>query len=372
MDGLSQLDRKRILGAISSGAIPEEDAYASVPESSVEMEDGAQKDRAKRPATRNMMLPPHRRPDVEEGNEFEKGDESRRSVVNEMPPQAEPFATSYTGPDSDTPVTKKRRLAYTLPYVEIPVQQKPGYSKPLLMGATRRTQNGDAVQVPANVFPSQPSPGRSGSQPLNSSFDPTLGRFQTFATVTGPWPSSPMLPPYLYNTGMMPMPTTMTPLSNSMRSVEIPYPSAPAGRRAMSGTPTVYAYNRQETHKYGGESSSSFPQSPTGPVQVPSPSAQTALRNRIQQIQIPPKLSLSKFCKSYSLSASLQKKLEGLKIPGPHVLGRITDKTLSSELNGEWKLVVGEIAELRDAEERWLASLATVLAKDAESGGDLK
>ncbi|KAK1233769.1 hypothetical protein PQX77_003060, partial [Marasmius sp. AFHP31] len=64
----------------------------------------------------------------------------------------------------------------------------------------------------------------------------------------------------------------------------------------------------------------------------------------------PPRLPLGKFCKQYKLSSSLHEKLSKLDIDGPHVLRLIKDSALESE-----GFSIGELAGLRDAEERWMA-----------------
>jgi hypothetical protein len=63
-----------------------------------------------------------------------------------------------------------------------------------------------------------------------------------------------------------------------------------------------------------------------------------------------PKMTLEDFCHSYQLSVGIQIKLDKLGITGPHAL-RFLSK---DDLRHEGELRVGEIAEIRDAEARWL------------------
>ncbi|KAG7097607.1 hypothetical protein E1B28_004941 [Marasmius oreades] len=65
----------------------------------------------------------------------------------------------------------------------------------------------------------------------------------------------------------------------------------------------------------------------------------------------PPRVPLARFCKNYKLSSALQGKLEKMEIEGPHVLRLIKDSVLQSGGG----LSIGELAGLRDAEERWMA-----------------
>jgi hypothetical protein len=70
---------------------------------------------------------------------------------------------------------------------------------------------------------------------------------------------------------------------------------------------------------------------------------------------LPPKITLEFFCQTYELSEDIQAKLAVLKVMGPHALHLIKD----NQLSGEGKLVIGELADVRDAEERWSQSGAT-------------
>lgn len=65
------------------------------------------------------------------------------------------------------------------------------------------------------------------------------------------------------------------------------------------------------------------------------------------------RLSIMYFCERYGLSRTIEEKLRGNDISGPHCLRFITD----SELQTVHKFTVGERADLRDAEERWTNGL---------------
>ncbi|KAJ8082936.1 hypothetical protein PM082_008794 [Marasmius tenuissimus] len=82
----------------------------------------------------------------------------------------------------------------------------------------------------------------------------------------------------------------------------------------------------------------------------PSPVAAAAAETSTPRPRPPPRLPLGKFCKQYKLSSSLHEKLSKLDIDGPHVLRLIKDSALESE-----GFSIGEVAGLRDAEERWMA-----------------
>ncbi|EEB94443.1 hypothetical protein MPER_06744 [Moniliophthora perniciosa FA553] len=62
----------------------------------------------------------------------------------------------------------------------------------------------------------------------------------------------------------------------------------------------------------------------------------------------PPKLALEDFCEKYALSQELQNKLKTLQIEGPHVLRFVSDDMFLGQ-----NLTIGELAGLRDAQERW-------------------
>jgi hypothetical protein len=64
-----------------------------------------------------------------------------------------------------------------------------------------------------------------------------------------------------------------------------------------------------------------------------------------------PKMTLEKFCRLYQLSSAIKSKLEKLGVTGPHAL-RFLSK---DELRNDGDLLAGEVAEVRDAEARWMA-----------------
>ena len=86
---------------------------------------------------------------------------------------------------------------------------------------------------------------------------------------------------------------------------------------------------------------------PGGPAAA---TADTSLHLATPRQRPPPRVTLTKFCKQYKLSASLHEKLAALDIDGPHVLRLIKDGALESK-----GFSIGEVAGLRDAEERWMA-----------------
>jgi hypothetical protein len=64
-------------------------------------------------------------------------------------------------------------------------------------------------------------------------------------------------------------------------------------------------------------------------------------------------MSISNFCCKFELSADVKEKLSGINITGPHLLRLIDDAALRTEA----RLDLGELAGVRDAEERWLAEI---------------
>lgn len=67
----------------------------------------------------------------------------------------------------------------------------------------------------------------------------------------------------------------------------------------------------------------------------------------------PPPMSLVDFCQRYDLADSIKSKLDIIHIAGPHVLRLVTD----SDLRVSGGLDVGEVASLRDAQQRWIHAL---------------
>lgn len=78
-----------------------------------------------------------------------------------------------------------------------------------------------------------------------------------------------------------------------------------------------------------------------------SPTKNTA-SNSIRPAQVP-KITLNEFCHRFQLTSPILEKLEVMKVTGPHALRFVTDTHLV-ELG---KMEIGEIADVRDAEERW-------------------
>ncbi|KAK7036566.1 hypothetical protein VNI00_011499 [Paramarasmius palmivorus] len=72
-------------------------------------------------------------------------------------------------------------------------------------------------------------------------------------------------------------------------------------------------------------------------------------RTSLTRLKSPPKLVLADFCQKYEVPRNLQEKLEELQIEGAHGLRFISDTIFLSS-----KLSVGELALLRDAQERWM------------------
>lgn len=62
-----------------------------------------------------------------------------------------------------------------------------------------------------------------------------------------------------------------------------------------------------------------------------------------------PEITLETFCERYSLSVFILQKLDVLKITGPHGLHFVEDDALVEKGN----LDIGELADVRDAQERW-------------------
>jgi hypothetical protein len=63
-------------------------------------------------------------------------------------------------------------------------------------------------------------------------------------------------------------------------------------------------------------------------------------------------MTLNAFCVHSDLSDAIKVKLTSINVTGPHVLHLIDDAALWKEAG----LDIGELATLRDAEERWMAS----------------
>jgi hypothetical protein len=70
---------------------------------------------------------------------------------------------------------------------------------------------------------------------------------------------------------------------------------------------------------------------------------------RIAPTTLPRKIDLDDWCQMYELSNTIQYKLRALDITGPHALRFVTDEDLRSVGN----LSLGELADVRDGQERW-------------------
>lgn len=62
-------------------------------------------------------------------------------------------------------------------------------------------------------------------------------------------------------------------------------------------------------------------------------------------------MSLNVFCVQSNLSGAIQHKITSINVTGPHILCLIDDAVLRKEAG----LDIGELATVRDAEERWMA-----------------
>ncbi|KAF9231170.1 hypothetical protein BU15DRAFT_56490, partial [Melanogaster broomeanus] len=96
-------------------------------------------------------------------------------------------------------------------------------------------------------------------------------------------------------------------------------------------------------HGNGQRTSAASGQGP-GPNHTPTPA-----NNPVTRRALPPKISLEEFCLRYSLSQAIYAKLTKLAITGPHALRFISNNVLSND----GTFVVGELADVRDAEQRW-------------------
>ncbi|KAG1872131.1 hypothetical protein C8R48DRAFT_595708, partial [Suillus tomentosus] len=85
---------------------------------------------------------------------------------------------------------------------------------------------------------------------------------------------------------------------------------------------------------------------------APQPNVSSTVQQPSQPAQVPPRLSLQAFCDFYDLPLSVYDKLNSHQIMGPHLLRLISD----DQLRTECVLSIGELAAVRDAEERWKES----------------
>ena len=76
-----------------------------------------------------------------------------------------------------------------------------------------------------------------------------------------------------------------------------------------------------------------------------------------QQLNVPrpiraalvPKMKLKDFCGRFDLSVTILQKLNTLKVTGPHALRFVSD----TQLVGNGGMDIGELADVRDPQERW-------------------
>ncbi|KAG2063165.1 hypothetical protein BDR04DRAFT_1038966, partial [Suillus decipiens] len=87
--------------------------------------------------------------------------------------------------------------------------------------------------------------------------------------------------------------------------------------------------------------------------QNPDTTAIQSVQQPPRPAQLPPRLSLEAFCDYYDLPCSVYNKLDGRQIMGPHLLRLISN----DQLRTECALSIGELAAIRDAEERWKESV---------------
>lgn len=85
------------------------------------------------------------------------------------------------------------------------------------------------------------------------------------------------------------------------------------------------------------------PHLPLQPIH-PSPS------NVAPSSSLPPKMTITNFCRLYDIADEIRDKLIAAKITGPHAFRRLTD----DDLKREAQLVMGEVCDVRDGENRWL------------------
>jgi hypothetical protein len=77
-----------------------------------------------------------------------------------------------------------------------------------------------------------------------------------------------------------------------------------------------------------------------------------ATEQRLPPVACPkiiPKVALEFFCEHYELTEDIYYKLMDIKLTGPHALQFLTN----DDLRGEGGLLTAEVADVRDAQERW-------------------
>ncbi|KAF9243074.1 hypothetical protein BU15DRAFT_59953 [Melanogaster broomeanus] len=88
----------------------------------------------------------------------------------------------------------------------------------------------------------------------------------------------------------------------------------------------------------------------TGSSRGPGPNhTLTPTNNPATRRALPPKISLEEFCLRYALSQAIHTKLTKLAITGPHALRFVSNDVLMND----GTFAVGELADVRDAEQRW-------------------
>ncbi|KAK1226840.1 hypothetical protein PQX77_010144 [Marasmius sp. AFHP31] len=292
---ISQSDQKRVYKAISTGTVAEEDVYVSPTEAPLaDSEAGhSRKSTAKDDQLdgRKQDAKEKTRPTSKErkGREGSVQDAAHANTVDSETTLSSPFSQSQPRKrgehlqESPSSDTRAAKKTRLQPEVVIPVYKCSGIRT--LSRAKPVSTVGTTTQNNARSVSSSRMPRRSGSQP------PSISRCS---------------------------PTLAEIVSNKVDSLMTPHPS----KLRSSGALRARSLKRATSES----------------VKRPPMSSRS---------EIPPKLSLDDFCEQYQLSANLKEKLNGMRIPGPHVLRLIKQDTLESNLE------IGEFAELRDAEERW-------------------
>lgn len=91
--------------------------------------------------------------------------------------------------------------------------------------------------------------------------------------------------------------------------------------------------------------------SSTPAVSVQPANAPTAPTPQPPTLQ--PKMTLANWCIKFTLSDNIRDKLDAHDVSGPHALRFLTDRDLLTEFG----LSLGQLGDIRDAHERWLAGI---------------
>jgi hypothetical protein len=112
-----------------------------------------------------------------------------------------------------------------------------------------------------------------------------------------------------------------------------------AANQPLTAAPSIVINNDFEglAAMFQGNKPPPGPQVPANPVPRPIRAAQV------------PKMTLIAFCERFDISDFVLQKLDVLKITGPHGLRFVTDE----QLVHAGQLDIGELADVRDAQERW-------------------